>query len=343
MQIGFHKLIWIVVFVALWISVFSVPGLAFALMTGGAWAFVLTPRTRAQRLCRLGALSCVACGVAIWGVSQPNVFRIARRSPWVNGLSYVSRALLNYESAKGRFPPAASISPDGRHKQSWRLEILPFLDLSSLPPYDRSQAWDSPSNLAAIEDLPTPFSDPEARADFMKYVSPRPALDETCYFAIADDFTIWEKGRHGRDDPSTTVMLIAAQHRNVKWTEPRDFTMKEAIDYLSSADRRPGWYYDDHLFFVRRYSLPFVSIVAMADGHVAVLPPLTRDHAHAILTSNGGERIDEFESPSRPDWQSRTEIKILVKWDRVALPVACLYPLAWIWSSKSIVTSLEKT
>jgi hypothetical protein len=119
------------------------------------------------------------------------------------------------------------------------------------------------------------------------------------YFAVVGSRTAWPP-TGGRllseitDDPKTTILLIEAPHRDIQWGEPSDLSFEEAVDVLSGAapeltgghPGRPGFLYKPQR----------ILHVAFSNGDVKSLAlPLSRELATALLTVNGGEKIDEAE------------------------------------------------
>jgi RNA polymerase sigma factor (sigma-70 family) len=103
----------------------------------------------------------------------------------VGNLKRIGLALVNYQAAEGRFPPAAIAGKDGKPLLSWRVAILPYLaDYDGLTREDLHKAfrldepWDSPHNKKLLERMPAVFASPAAggRETFMTvyrgFVSP---------------------------------------------------------------------------------------------------------------------------------------------------------------------------
>lgn len=72
-----------------------------------------------------------------------------KRFKSANNLKQIVLALHNYHDVYKRLPPAVVRDATGKPLYSWRVAILPFLEQQNLHnQFDKSQAWDSPANIA---------------------------------------------------------------------------------------------------------------------------------------------------------------------------------------------------
>ena len=103
------------------------------------------------------AASLLIIGVII-GMLQPAVRQVrepARRAHCQNKLKHLALALLNYESAFGRLPPAYTVDENGNPLHSWRTLILPFIEERALyDSIDLTKPWDDPVNAHARNTTP---------------------------------------------------------------------------------------------------------------------------------------------------------------------------------------------
>lgn len=71
-------------------------------------------------------------------------------------------ALLEYEQARKRLPPAVIHGPDGRPWHSWRVLILPFVEggAAIYDKYRLDEPWDGPDNSKLLDQMPAIYGDP---------------------------------------------------------------------------------------------------------------------------------------------------------------------------------------
>ena len=154
---------------------------------------------------------------------QPLIPAIARtraaalRVDSLNRIRQLSLGMHNYHSAHGHFPPPVLISEHGK-EYSWRVALLPYLDLNHL--YERyrfDEEWDSAHNRLLTAQTPHLFQHPLASAE----------KSENCsYFVISGKETPFH-GNEGTkierflDGLSNTFMIVEAK-KDVHWAEPRD-------------------------------------------------------------------------------------------------------------------------
>ncbi|MDP1562022.1 MAG: DUF1559 domain-containing protein [Pirellulaceae bacterium] len=181
----------------------------------------------------------------------------AQRAMAQNSAHQITLALLNYEAVHGKFPAAQTTGDGSKPLMSWRVEILPFLEESSIyEKLQREQAWNGPANL--------PFTNLPVRA----FTSPRcPDTDgtnRTAFVAVVGPDTVLRpdrtrKMREIADGASNTAMLMELFESDIAWAEPRDISVEEAVRLIQSCPDQRGL------------------AVAMADGSVQTLPPTTSE------------------------------------------------------------------
>ncbi len=203
-----------------------------------------------------------------------------RRTQSMNKLKQLAVGLHSFHDTHGVFPPAAIRDDAGRPLLSWRVAILPFIELGSLYNEFRLQEpWDSEHNKKLIEKMPAVFS----------IGAPTGPASTTHYQAIVGPGTAWEGQprppgaflRGGTSIPSftdgtsNTILLVEAA-RPAIWTKPEELTF-DGRQLPKLGGQFNGGYN-----------------VAMTDGAVRFLlddidPRLMR----ALLTRNGGETLPE--------------------------------------------------
>jgi hypothetical protein len=239
---------------------------------------------------------------------------MSRRASCANNLHQIAAALQAYHQANGRFPPAYIVDKNGKPMHSWRLLVLPHMDLDALyKMYSFTQPWDGRKN-KTVSDTP-----------IMVYLCPSDAngrtshFTQTSYVAVVGPNAAWagEKPRRLTDfgkDASHTIMLIEVTNSGIDWAEPRDLSLdtlsaangkSPALALTSDHGRREEFFFtNDHAAEVH---------VAMADGSVQTLRIGNRspDDLRKLLQV-GGFREEEFGVPEwHPNWP---DIAALAVW-----------------------------
>jgi prepilin-type processing-associated H-X9-DG protein len=102
----------------------------------------------------------------------------ARRNQCLYNCRQISLGLLNYESAKGEFPPAYTTDADGKLLHSWRSWIFPFMESSSFfRSIDRNKPWDDSVNAKPLHTVLESFRCPSVpdlgnRTNYLAIVTP---------------------------------------------------------------------------------------------------------------------------------------------------------------------------
>jgi hypothetical protein len=192
----------------------------------------------------------------------------------MNKMKQITTALLQYQSARDRFPPAAIMSADGKPGLSWRVAILPMLEENGLyQQFKLNEPWDSAHNKPLIARMPS------------IYQSPGSDLDEgyTNYLAVVSSDTIISSGPKGtrsvdvRDGMSRTVMIVEADDDYAAiWTKPDDYTWD-----TTQPDYGLGHIWS-RIFFV-----------GYGDGRIETLDAgLNPEQLNAYFSRSGGEPIE---------------------------------------------------
>jgi len=134
-----------------------------------------------------------------------------------NNLKQLMLAMHNYHDIHGQFPPAVVMGPDGKTPHSWRVELLPVLDLKGL--YERyrlNEPWDSPHNEIILRNMPdvfhSPYDDPKSlNSGYYVLVGPGTVFEGPKGIKIADIL----------DGTSNTLAIVEAK-RKIPWTKPED-------------------------------------------------------------------------------------------------------------------------
>lgn len=195
-------------------------------------------------------------------------------------LVHIGAALDSYHEAHGSFPPAYVADETGRPKHSWRVLLLPHLGYDRLyKRYDFDEPWDGPNNRALAEevcDIYGSATDPHGRGTMTRFL------------AVVGPGTAWPGERSVRREDfadyfSQTIVLLDCVESDVKWTEPRDLAYS---DVLASEDTGNTL----RIARMRPQGIHFLD----ATGALRTLPKdLSPDILKALLTINGGEKIDD--------------------------------------------------
>jgi hypothetical protein len=199
----------------------------------------------------------------------------AMRNQSMNNMKQLALGLHNYASAYKRFPAAAGAKGNSKHKHSWRVAILPFVDEGDLyNQYHFDEPWDSEHNKQLIDKMPAVFRDTHATKD----------STSSSYYMVTGKGTFGdsEKGRMMKeitDGLSKTIMLVDAK-RDIPWTKPEDIEID--ADAAKPLPKFGGFLEPEGLF-----------VAALADGSVQLIageadPKLLR----SLFTVGGGESVD---------------------------------------------------
>lgn len=239
----------------------------------------------------------------------------ARRITCANNLHQIAMALNAYHQANGCFPPAYVADKNAKPMHSWRLLILPHMDLGDLYKlYNFTQPWDGLKNKTVADTpimvYPCP-SDPHGRAS--RFI-------QTSYLAVVGPNTAWagEKPRKLADfgkDAANTIMLIEVTNSGISWAEPRDLS----LDALGPTGGSPPMLAltSDHgrreEFF---FAYDYVSgvHVAMADGSVRFLRTGNRSPEDLLKVLQIGGYKEE-DSGSYEDFYDKTR---RLNWPNIA-------------------------
>lgn len=159
----------------------------------------------------------------------------ARRMSCSNNVRQIGLAILNYESAYKKLPPAYTVDAKGNKLHSWRTLILPFMEQSALyQQIDFTVPWNDPRNAAFMN------------MDVPAYRCPSTNLPpgQTLYVAIVDPKAMFEgekqlKIADIKDGINNTVMIYETSIANsVNWMTPEDGDIEAFIDAIRSANNQ---------------------------------------------------------------------------------------------------------
>ncbi|OAI53068.1 hypothetical protein AYO47_05515 [Planctomyces sp. SCGC AG-212-M04] len=212
----------------------------------------------------------------------------ARRTRCKNNLKQIGLALWSFSEDKGGLPEPVT----GEPPRSWRVDLLPYLDLAALrASYHDEATWDSERNLEPGRNGQTYVCPSMANPfDAMKRTL-------TCYAAVTGPNAAFSPENRVRfpklpDGASTTVLAIEAGGRGITWTDPRDVDLETSPIKInargSTATESPGIGSSPHIGGCH---------LVMADGAVRFISEnIAPEVLQKLLTADGGESVtlDDF-------------------------------------------------
>ncbi len=188
----------------------------------------------------------------------------------------------SYEAVHGRLPPAVVYGKDGRPLLSWRVLLLPHLELQDLyEQFHLDETWDGPHNLPLLKQMPATFAAPGRKSSRL------PAYHTVCHVFVGHG-TAFEDP-HGLPmadfpDGLSNTLLIVEAGPPVPWTKPEE---------LPYAPDRPL----PALDCLFRDGFRF----AHADGLVSFFKKEGSEALlRALITRNGGKKIPLSDSAIEP-------------------------------------------
>ncbi|QEH31681.1 hypothetical protein OJF2_01460 [Aquisphaera giovannonii] len=191
------------------------------------------PGVIARVLRTLGCLGVIVLGIMLLSPAYRSAREAARRAACVNNLKQIALAMHNYAEEHGAFPPACTLDANGRRLHSWRVLLLPYLELEAFyKTIDLSKPWDDPANAKAAERMPSVYNcsasaKPNHTAEPFERFGNRPD-NTTTYLANAAEGGLLRRGKPRRpedviDGLMETLMVIEADDREaVPWMAPID-------------------------------------------------------------------------------------------------------------------------
>jgi prepilin-type processing-associated H-X9-DG protein len=160
--------------------------------------------------------------------------------------------------------------------------ILPFIEQAPLyERYDFSQPWDGPNNLALHG------------VELDAYRCPGDvglAPSETSYVMIVGKGTLGGEAKETvsfgdvTDGTSNTILAVEVAGLGIRWMEPLDMTVDEAVDYIT-APAAGG----------QKHVHPGGVNVLFADGSVRSLDPsISPQTLRLLLTRDDGQPVPDF-------------------------------------------------
>lgn len=243
----------------------------------------------------------------------------------MNNAIFYGIALHHYHYTHDCFPPPCVLDDNGRPMHSWRAFIMPYIEGENpIKNYDFDEPWDGTNNKKLTD---APDADIHCPSSCSKLDSRRD------YVTITGPGTIWPGGNGTRlediaDGPDNTVLLVEMDNSDIRWLEPRDITIEEALGNSNdgTATIPTSGHYTLKTYFTK--SLPLAGNILMADSSVHCFEnrPSSEDLA-AILSIDGGEPVkieDMVEKYKYPLYKR-------LRWDHVIGLPLFLITLVWLW------------
>jgi hypothetical protein len=193
----------------------------------------------------------------------------------INQLKEIGIAMQIHHDTYKRFPPPAIVSADGKPLLSWRVKLLPLLEMKQeqelYKEFALDEPWDSEHNLKLLERMPAVYRCPLSKAA---------DRNSTVYQVPCGPSTIFPPEgtsmRNVRDGTSMTIMLVETDEEHaVPWTKPDDWKFDPD---------KPGAGLAGHF--------PNVFFVGAADVSVHELPlTIETDTLRGLFTRDGREAV----------------------------------------------------
>lgn len=169
----------------------------------------------------------------------------------------IGLGILNYADSRNSLPSNAIDRQDGSVLYSWRVALLPFLGYQSLyDQFDRLAAWDSPQNLALLDEMPDIYrslgdssTSTTTRIQFITDSTDMPQigfLDPRAAGQSPNLRPIRTSLARIRDGLSDTIGFVeAGSNKAVPWTKPDDLIWNyedpiASFGYLPDGEFRAG-------------------------------------------------------------------------------------------------------
>jgi prepilin-type processing-associated H-X9-DG protein len=238
----------------------------------------------------LGSLFLAGVLIALLLPAVPSAREAARRMQCSNNLRGIGIEFHNWHE-KFKHLPDAITTDEGLPPRSWRIELLPYLEDSTLyDAYDIEQTWDAPDN------------EPIARTPVKMLRCPSYRNDQdpqqryfTAYAVVAGNESAFPDGkglpfRGILDGTSNTLMVAEACGHNIVWTQPKDLDLQRDEIAVNGASRTRG----RSPSILSSYH-PGGGQVVFVDGSVRFISEsIDTSTLEALTTATGGEAVGDF-------------------------------------------------
>jgi hypothetical protein len=307
------------------VGAFGAFGLLLGLLIVGAWAYVISSRSRLWALVK-ASIVCVVCFIVFKSLlpGRTDPIESARRSVCKNNLRQIGVALNSYHERFGTFPPARTVDENGQSMHSWRVLILPFLGAEGLyEDYDFSEPWNGPQNRRLLDRIPEVYVCPSQEAQVE-------SSHATSYVAVVGRETvIGDSEGRARYETAARIasvgMVVEFNTDEVAWTEPRDLNLDSAVAVLSSDDPDR---FDGHAGESMFYWAEYGRFILTTDGSTYFVSRVPcSEFWSEILTVGVGNDWSGFEWKPTSRRRYKTEF---CYWFGAFIFLTAL-PLPWVW------------
>ena len=232
-------------------------------------------------LSALGILWMPLCGILI-GMLLPAVQQVREAASRASSMNNVRQQVLgmhNYASTHNSLPKS------DKNGLSWRVHILPWIDPALYDQFNINEPWDSPHNIALLDQMPAVYDCPNVELAPGMTVYQVPFTDvssvsDNSWAGWASIFDNSEKDTRFegiRDGTSSTIAVLEVDpNAAVEWTKPADWNFDPQNPMRDLGNVRPG-----------------VIVVGFADGAVFTISNnLAPEDFKALITKAGGEIVD---------------------------------------------------
>ena len=166
-----------------------------------------------------------------------------------NRTRYVGEALQRYVAKHGRLPPREVVGPSGKYKHSWRVMLLPFLEIDD---YRLDEPWDSEHNLAVVKrlDIMQIENEPSGMTPIVALYGPGTLWDESIWANTAPSLKQFWLGPFNSD--LAPLLFVVSQDHLVPWGKPADLHV-DRIEELFQIPDKPNRYDWDRGFLRQSY------------------------------------------------------------------------------------------
>jgi hypothetical protein len=156
---------------------------------------------------------------------------VARYAQSARHLKMLYVALAQYSNDNNTIVMAYSSDADGQRLQSWRVELLPYLDAKDLyAAMDTSGSWLDTANQMLLNKMPQYYRCPSEPL----------GTSTTNYFAVLGPGSSWSTPGHvvsWLTGDREQVLLVEVAGSTTPWIEPRDLSLDELVTLVASATR----------------------------------------------------------------------------------------------------------